>query len=127
MQHAWNKYGEDSFVFETLLYCASEDCIMYEQIYLDVYKPEYNMCKTAGSQLGYRHTDETKQKMSRAHMGKTLSNEHKTKISNALRGKLHSGQFKPGDAAFTGRKHSEESKYKMSESRKEYWRKKHDK
>ena len=51
LQHAWNKYGEGSFVFEVLLYCDPGDCLTYEQIALDHYQPEYNTLKVAGSRL----------------------------------------------------------------------------
>src|SRR5690606_28792905 len=52
LQNAWNKYGEENFIFEVLLYCDPEYCLMYEQIALDHYQPAYNTCKVAGSQLG---------------------------------------------------------------------------
>lgn len=52
LQNAWSKYGSDAFVFEVLLYCDPKDCLMYEQIALDHYKPEYNTCKIAGSRFG---------------------------------------------------------------------------
>jgi len=52
LQNAWNKYGADTFVFEILLYCNPENCLMYEQIALDHFKPEYNTCMIAGSSLG---------------------------------------------------------------------------
>lgn len=65
LQRAWNKYGADSFVFEILLYCDPKDCIMYEQIALDHYKPEYNVCPIAGNSLGYKHIDEDKARMSK--------------------------------------------------------------
>lgn len=30
-----------------------------EQYYIDLYKPEYNICKIAGSLLGFKHSPET--------------------------------------------------------------------
>lgn len=60
MQRAWNKYGEAAFEFKKLLVCAKADLIWYEQRAIDVLKPAYNICKVAGSVLGYRHTDEAK-------------------------------------------------------------------
>jgi group I intron endonuclease len=62
LQRAWNKYGADAFVFEVLLYCDPKDCLMYEQIAFDHYKPEYNICKMAGSSLGAKWREESKQK-----------------------------------------------------------------
>lgn len=103
LQRAWNKYGADVFVFEVLLYCDPENCLMYEQIALDYYKPEYNICLVAGSRLGTitsndtkekirqkrlgtRHTKATKVKMSKTHVGKKHSDISKNKIKIANQG-----------------------------------------
>lgn len=99
LQNVWNKYGADAFVFEVLLYCNPENCLMFEQFALDYYQPEYNICKIAGSSLGVKHTEETKRKMCENHAnfsgtnhpqyGKQLSEETKHKISEAQRGSKH--------------------------------------
>lgn len=67
LQHAWNKYGADAFVFEVLLYCDPEDCLTFEQIAIDCYQPKYNSCPNAHNSLGYRHSDATKEKMKQNH------------------------------------------------------------
>lgn len=69
LQNAWNKYGADSFIFEILLYCDPKNCLMYEQIALDHYQPEYNICMVAGSNLGVKRSEETKNKISIAKTG----------------------------------------------------------
>lgn len=56
MQRAWNKYGEDAFRFEIVIVCRPEDCVMYEQSVIDLYRPEFNTSPTAGSCLGCRHS-----------------------------------------------------------------------
>ena len=38
------------------------------------------------SRIGYKHTGETKNKISNAHLGKKLSEEHKKKISDGNKG-----------------------------------------
>jgi group I intron endonuclease len=86
LQRAWNKYGADAFVFKVLLYCDPINCLMYEQIALDHYKPEYNICKQAGNRLGIRHTMKAKAKMSIAKSGKPLSSEHRKVLSDIKRG-----------------------------------------
>ena len=53
------KYGYSNFKLEILEYCESPIVIEREQYYLDLLKPEYNSLKTAGSSLGYKHTEET--------------------------------------------------------------------
>ncbi len=72
LQRAWNKYGEKSLIFEILLYCDPENCLIYEQLAMDHYKPAYDICPTAGSQLGFKHSLESKLKMSKAHQGKII-------------------------------------------------------
>ena len=57
LQRAWNKHGADVFIFEVLLYCDPQDCLVYEQIALDHYKPEYNVAKIAGSSLGIKRSE----------------------------------------------------------------------
>jgi group I intron endonuclease len=81
LQRAWNKYGEDSFVFEAILICSPEDCISYEQLQLDTELFEYNMCPIAGSSRGRRHSDETKEKIKNAHQGLKHSSATKSKMS----------------------------------------------
>jgi len=56
LQNAWNKYNFNTFVFEILLYCDPENCLLYEQVALDCFKPEYNVSPTAGSSLGIKRS-----------------------------------------------------------------------
>lgn len=77
LQKAYNKYGVDKFQYSVVLYCEPKDLTLFEQRAMDVYLPEYNICKTAGSTLGYKHSDETKAKISAAEMGNTYSLGHK--------------------------------------------------
>jgi group I intron endonuclease len=63
LQNAWNKYGESAFEFNVILWCAVLDLIRYEQLFIDGYdtfKNGYNACPTAGSSLGFKHSEETK-------------------------------------------------------------------
>jgi group I intron endonuclease len=45
---------------EILQYCDQSDVISREQYYLDLLKPEYNILKTAGSPLGFKHAPRKK-------------------------------------------------------------------
>lgn len=95
LQRSWNKYGADSFKFGAVLWCAKEDLIHYEQAVMDALSPEYNVAPIAGSQLGYKHTEESREKMrvsraktpSSAMKGRTLSAETRAKISESRTGK----------------------------------------
>ena len=57
------KYGYSCFRFEILEYCTTENVIKREQFYLDNSNPTYNIVKTAGSTLGYKHKEETIEKI----------------------------------------------------------------
>ncbi len=66
LQRAWNKYGEGSFVFEIIRSVEiKEHLVEYEQIFIDFFKPEYNMSKIAGSALGTKRSEEQKKNMSK--------------------------------------------------------------
>lgn len=49
--------------------------------------------RTSEALMGHEVSDETKQKLSEAHSGKTLSEEHRFNISNSLRKRWNSGEF----------------------------------
>ena len=63
LQRAFNLYGEDAFVFRHLLVCELFELLRYEQGLIDAITPEYNMCQVAGSSLGRKTSDETKEKL----------------------------------------------------------------
>jgi group I intron endonuclease len=106
------KYGWDNHQFYEFIYCEEEQLLEKEQMMLDFYKPELNICKIAAkppSWLGKKHTEETKTKMSEAKKGekhpmygKTFSEEYKKKLSESHKGKTH----------------TEETKTKISETKK---------
>lgn len=52
-------YGYSNFKLEILEYCDNKDLISREQYYLDLFKPKLNICKTAGSMLGFKHSAKT--------------------------------------------------------------------
>lgn len=84
---SFNKYGLENFEVWILCECSSDECLQYEQLFLNMlcpfvdYGSGYNICKTAGSSLGYKHTEKSKNFLSKLHKGKTLSQEHKDKLS----------------------------------------------
>lgn len=99
LQRAWNKYGEDLFVFEVVEvfnYDIKEDILIKEQFYIDNLKSKYNCCKTAGSQLGSKRDKAFKENCSKRMMGHTpwnkgkkglYSEEYKAKIGSYHKGK----------------------------------------
>lgn len=56
------KHGYSDFSLVILEYCNVDVLIKREQYFIDKLKPEYNICKTAGSMLGFKHSEETKLK-----------------------------------------------------------------
>ena len=46
LQRAWNKYGEENFMFEIVEKCCENELLTIEQKYLDL-EPEYNIAKQA--------------------------------------------------------------------------------
>lgn len=48
LQNAWNKYGENAFIFEVIEECKIEDLINREQFFIDNLNPEYNQTAIAG-------------------------------------------------------------------------------
>lgn len=72
LQSAWNKYGEDAFVFKLVEECCPEECIIREQGYIDHYNTAndtigYNISPTAGSTLGRVGDQENRDKISQLH------------------------------------------------------------
>lgn len=63
------KYGYSSFSLEILEYCDPTNCLEREQYYLDLFKPEFNILKTAGSRLGSKQSKETINKIKKSLIG----------------------------------------------------------
>lgn len=132
LQKAISKYGISQFYFVVLEYCEIEDLIKREQYYIDQLDPIYNILRTAGSSLGYQHTEEykelfsgenhplfgkshtelTKSQIRESMLGSTRSEEVKKKISDSLKSKDLSGT----NNSFFGKTHTDESLRKMSEA-----------
>lgn len=104
------KYGHQCFQLEVLEYCEPSNVIGREQFYLDLYEPEYNILSLAGSSLGFkhseetlakfrarRHSEETREIMSEARIGRKASEESKRKMSEAQREITHPGRYIKGN------------------------------
>ena len=68
IQSDYNKYGKNNFKFEILCYCEEDNILKVEQIVLDIninskHGLLYNICNTAGSCLGKKHSQEHKDKI----------------------------------------------------------------
>lgn len=68
LSNAWLWHGEDAFAFEVLEYVENEaDLMEREQAHLDTLAPRYNVLRLAYSPRGYRHTEEAKAAIRKAH------------------------------------------------------------
>lgn len=77
LQRAWNKDGPDAFTFEIIEECLDEDMIVREQFWMDGLDSCFNGRPAAGSNLGYRYTDEQKARMSLAQQNSPLTGQHR--------------------------------------------------
>ena len=123
LQASWDKYGEAAFSFSVLEEVTDpKDLLTVEDKWIgNLASSErsrgFNICLKAGSQLGLKHSDATRTKMSAAHKGKVKTAEHQLAINQALKGRSLSEEHRQKIAANqTGRKASEETRQKMREA-----------
>jgi group I intron endonuclease len=107
LQNSWNKYGEESFLFEVVLCVDEESLLTEEQRVMDETGCcdrgiGYNKAIYSSSPMkGKNHSDQTKQKLREIMTGRKVSDQTKKKISKANKGRVF----------------SEETKRKMSEAK----------
>jgi len=95
LQRSWNKHGERSHIFKIVETVSDENkLVIREQSWidkLDVTDPikGFNLSPTAGSNLGYKFTEEQKKKLSKTHTGKFLPESQKKAISASMKGIEH--------------------------------------
>ena len=77
LQNAWNKYGQECFIYNVLELCSENSRFEKEQYYMDFMNPEYN---------------KTSQVI--ANFGQTTSEEVREKISKTLKEKYKSGELR---------------------------------
>jgi group I intron endonuclease len=104
LQNAWNKYGEDTFIWEVLEETTKEVLIQREQFYIDTLKPEYNIRQVAENNSGcklsevrkydYKHTEKTKKQISDKTKGVKKSEETKINMSKAQKGRIVTEQHR---------------------------------
>jgi len=102
------KYGYSNFSLDILEYCEPSQLIAKEQYYIDLLEPEYNILKTAGSWLGAKHSESTKQLLSNVFKGRVFSEDSLDKMRVAAR--LRVGN----KTSFFGKTHSIETITKIS-------------
>ena len=63
-QNAWNKYGEDNFIYNIIEFCDADIRFDREQHYIDSLKPEYNLTLQVVANFGHAVSEECKRKIS---------------------------------------------------------------
>ena len=124
LQRSWNKYKEHNFEFSIVEECKEnelDDREIYWIAKYDSYHNGYNQTLGGGGVRGFKHSDETKQKISESTKGenapwygKHRSEETKIKIGEASKERWANPENHP----MYGKNHTEESKKKISESHK---------
>ena len=107
LQHHYNKYGESDLCFSVVLRCRKKDTLILEQLYLNSYKPYFNILKISGSLLGHhwKWSEESKRKFSAKKKGCKQS-EHATELNRIA----HLGQV-PWNKGLDGSKKEQSKKY----------------
>jgi group I intron endonuclease len=118
---AINKYGWDAFTWCILLECPADDLNEQEILHIEAcnsFHTGYNSNIGGSGHRGFTMSEETKQKLRVANIGKKKSPEACMRLSQSLKGHTTSAatRAKIGDA-HRGTKHTKEAKEKMSKSR----------
>ena len=133
LQRAFNKYGRKSFKFKILKLVIQDKLLKVEQHYLDNFNSLYNVSpqarggkhsektkeKISKAMKGKKHTQETKEKISKLQKGRKYTQEVKERMSKSSKDKKHTQETKEKiSKAMRGRKLSEKTKKKISRARK---------
>lgn len=117
LQHAWDFYGPDAFLFSIVEECVAEELVAREQFWMDTLDSVFNSRPAADSQMGYRHTPETKAKIGAAIAGANngfYGHRHPPDILEKLKGpKSEAHRAKMREAWKTRSPMTEETRAKM--------------
>ena len=93
--------------------CSIDDLDFWEITLIGLFKPKFNYTDGGEGSRGFKHSEETKQKLSEMlsgensyNYGRKFTEEHRRKISESNK----------GNQAFLGKKHAEETKQKIREA-----------
>lgn len=120
LQNAWNKYGEQNFIFNIIKICNDVELDEFEQKYIEIYNTcnrEYGYNIDNGGNSNKHLSAETREKISEARKKENLSEETRKKMSDAAKQRCSTQEWKQYyHNVLSGRELSEETKNKMSES-----------
>lgn len=124
LHNAIQKYGKDNFYYEILTFCLTQESADYiENYFIEKFKstdPSIGYNIRSGGSRG-KNSEESKIKIGNAHRGKIISQEIRDKMSIANIGKNHSEETKRKMSETSklkrvnvGKKASQETKDKLS-------------
>lgn len=131
LQRAFNKYGEQSFIFEVLMYCEQDQLTKNENGFIQAASSVYNVRPSADSNFGVKRTEETKALLSRVFKGRVMSLETRKRMSDSKKKEKNHNFGKPvpdivkkkisdtlkrNGHPMTGKPRSDDVKRKISES-----------
>lgn len=105
------KYDQSNFSLQILEYVDTDMLTVRETFYITSIIPYYNVLKQGYSSLGYKHTQETKELLSKLAANRSHSEETKGLIAKAVVGENN---------PFYNKSHSVESKRRMIEANSAY-------
>ena len=127
--YAFKKYGVESFQFYIIQELYSKQEMDDAEIYwIKYYNSKndnfgYNITEGGSKALGFKHSEETKLKLSLINKGKTASEETRKKLSEAGKGRISSKETREKlSKSNTGKKRSQETckKLKISNSKRKH-------
>lgn len=121
LKHAIDKYGIDNFditILERDIPIGSLD--EREQYWLDYYQSYfsdrgYNICQHAGTTRGFRHSDESKQKMSKTTKERFKDPNERAKVqgeNNGMYGKKHTDEWRKEHSDWLKNKWATDKEYR---------------
>lgn len=129
LQRYYNKYGEDNFQFAIIEFCFKDKLIEREQYWIDFLIPHFNLCKVAGSRLGIKHTQKSKDLIAEKAKIRMLDPLVRQRVREAgikqmqdpkqiknLRDKALKRFKNPENNPMFGRHHSEETRLKIKKA-----------
>ena len=90
LQRAWNKYGEENFIFEIVILCEVDNLLIIEQSYLNK-NPKYNIGKGASG------GDNISNNPNKNKIAKKISLSMKNRYSNMTKEEIDKIHSKPGN------------------------------
>lgn len=126
LQRSYDKHGIESFDFSIVEYVDDHSMLLErEQVWIDFFKPTYNIAKFAGSPTrGLKFSAETRAKMSAAGKGRKrapFSEEHRARIGESKKGQKFTAEAiakmsaaHMGNKSHLGRTFTEEHRNNLS-------------